>query len=178
MSPRAVGLRVRPACSHRRCPVCAPQEHLGPEPHRSVHRVRPAQPAQRHADPVDQHHHGRATGAEVRRRAVREALPPRVPCTEYGTPSPGVLQSRSVAHRGEDSQRDALGMGGSTCTGSRGRRRRGGCAPWVTPRLSPPLHVPTWEMSSVIALTAAPGLSLLTLLSLSLEEKIRMSSFI
>lgn len=62
--------------------------------------------------------------------------------------------------------------------GSRGRWRREGCAPWVTPRLSPSLHVPTSEMSSVIALTAAPGLSLLTLLYLSLEEKIRMSLFI
>lgn len=51
------------------CRVCALQEHLGLEPHHAVHRVQPAQPPQRHADPVDQHHHGRAAGAEVRQWA-------------------------------------------------------------------------------------------------------------
>lgn len=49
--------------------VCALQEYLGLEPHHAVHRVQPAQPPQRHADPVDQHHHGWAAGAEVRQRA-------------------------------------------------------------------------------------------------------------
>ncbi|XP_005411015.1 PREDICTED: calcium-transporting ATPase type 2C member 2 isoform X1 [Chinchilla lanigera] len=45
--------------------VPAEHEHLGPEPHHAVHRVQPAQPPQRHADPVGQHHHGRAASTEL-----------------------------------------------------------------------------------------------------------------
>lgn len=50
--------------------ACAQQEHRGPEPHHTVHCVQPAQPPQRHADPMGEHHHGRATSAEVRQRTA------------------------------------------------------------------------------------------------------------